>query len=400
MPPKKEEVEDKKVLGRFGTSLKIGIVGMPNVGKSTFFNVLTSSHIPAENYPFCTKEPHDARVAVPDERFDWLCDFHKPPSKVPAYLNVVDIAGLVKGAHEGEGLGNAFLSNISACDAMFSMSRAFEDEDIIHVEGDVDPIRDLEIIANELRLKDLEKLKELKDKAEKVARRVSEKIDKSAKIELDIVTRVHDLVESGKDVRSGDWSLADIEYLNDLLLLTAKPVIYLVNLSEKDYARKKNKWLAKIAAWVKEKEKNPVVIPLSATFELQYIDKSGAERDAYCASFGETATTSILPKIIKTGFSALSLEYYFTAGEDEVRAWVINKYSKAPQAAGKIHTDFEKGFIMADVMNFADFKECGSEAATRAAGKLRQQGKLYTVMDGDIIEFKFNAGAGLKGGKK
>jgi len=300
----------------------------------------------------------------------------------------------VKGAHEGQGLGNAFLSNISACDAIFHMTRAFEDDDIIHVEGEVNPVRDMDIIHNELRLKDLESVTALVNSKEKVVMRGA---DKEAKAELATLKKIQEWLTSGKDIRFGEWSLAEIEVLNECLFLTAKPVIYLVNLSEKDYARKKNKWLIKIKEWVESREAKPTIIPFSAPFELKFIELEGEAQKKYCEEMG---VTTQLPKIITTGFKALQLEYFFTAGKDEVRAWTIQKGTKAPQAAGKIHTDFEKGFIMAEVTAFDDYKELGSEAACKAAGKYRQQGKTYTVLDGDIIFFKFNAGAGLTKGKK
>jgi obg-like ATPase 1 len=394
MPPKKAPVEEEKVLlGRFGTSLKIGIVGLPNVGKSTTFNVLTKSEAPAENYAFCTRDPNEARVPVPDTRFDFLCDFWKPPSKVPAFLHVMDIAGLVKGANEGLGLGNAFLSNISACDAIFHVVRAFSDADITHVEGEVDPVRDLDIISNELRLKDLQAL----DKLYEPAKRYARSGDKEKIKEVAMLEAIIDHLKAGKDIRNGSWDRHQIELLNQLLLLTAKPVIYLVNLSQKDIIRKKNKWLGKIKAWIDDHETNPVIIPYSADLEYNLACLPDDEaRQKECETLG---TKSMLPKIITTGYDALQLEYYFTAGKDEVRAWTIQKGTKAPQAAGKIHTDFERGFVMAEVMAFEDFKEAGSEQAAKAAGKYRQQGKNYVVQDGDIIFFKFNAGAGLKGKK-
>ncbi|XP_037551235.1 obg-like ATPase 1 [Nematolebias whitei] len=241
MPPKKAEApKAPPLIGRFGTSLKIGIVGLPNVGKSTFFNVLTKSQASAENFPFCTIDPNESRVPVPDERFDFLCQYHKPASKVPAFLNVVDIAGLVKGAHSGQGLGNAFLSNISACDSIFHMTRAFDDEDIIHVEGNVDPVRDIEIIHEELRLKDEEMIDPVIDKLEKTAVRGG---DKKLKPEYDIMMKIKNwVVEEKKHIRFYDWNDKEIEVLNKYLFLTSKPMIYLVNLSEKDYIRKKNKW--------------------------------------------------------------------------------------------------------------------------------------------------------------
>jgi len=397
MPPKKKGQEEPTTqLGRFGTSLKVGIVGLPNVGKSTFFNVLTSSQIAAENFPFCTIDPNESRVPVPDERYDFLCQHHKPASKVPAFLNVVDIAGLVEGASEGAGLGNAFLSHISACDAIFQMLRAFDDEDVTHVDGSIDPIRDLRTILNELRLKDVEYFKARFNDMEKKCIRGG---DKHFAEEFKIVTKVLKIVEEEeKHLRFiKDWNATEIEVLNRHLPLTAKPMVYLVNLSEKDFIRKKNKWLIKIKQWIDENDPGAQLIPFSGAFETKAIEMEAEEFEKYCE---EVKATSVLPKIIKSGFSILQLQYFFTAGKDEVKAWTIQKGTRAPGAAGKIHTDFEKGFIMAEVMKFEDFKEHGSENAVKAVGKYRQEGKLYVVCDGDIIFFKFNAGAGLTAAAK
>jgi len=396
MPPKKKVEETKHVImGRMNsTNLQVGIVGLPNVGKSTFFNVITKSAIPAENFPFCTIDPNESRVAVPDERYDFLVNFHKPASKVPAWLNIMDIAGLVSGAAEGQGLGNAFLSHIKSCDALFHMLRTFDGEDITHIEGDVNPVRDMEIIHNELRLKDLEYVGKRVANLERQQRSG----DKALKYELEVLQKVQTLLEEEKKpVRFGHWDQKEIEELNKHLLITSKPMVYLLNLSEKDYIRKKNKWLPKIKAYIDENDPGSAMIPFSGALEEALLHMSEEEREEYLK---EKNTTGALDKIIVTGYKALGLIYFFTCGPDEVKAWTIQKGYKAPQAAGKIHTDFEKGFIMAEVMGYNDFKEAGSEAAVKAAGKYKMKGKDYVVEDGDIIFFKFNAGAGLTGKKK
>jgi len=393
MPPKKEaQPEPKPLIGRVGTNLKVGIVGLPNVGKSTFFNILTKSEAAAENFPFCTIDPNESRVAVPDERFNYLCDFYKPASKVPAFLNIVDIAGLVKGAHEGQGLGNAFLSHIRGVDAIFHLCRTFESEEVTHVEGDVNPVRDIEIINEELRLKDEAYLMAQIDKTEKTMRS-----DKKMKTEYDILCKIKGvLVDEKKHVRYGDWNVYDIEVLNKHLFITSKPVIYLVNMSEKDFIRKKNKWLPKLKEWIDAHDPGAIMIPFSGALEAKLAEMDVDAKRAFCE---ENKIASSLDKIIVQGYKALQLIYFFTAGHDEVKAWTIQKGTKAPQAAGRIHTDFEKGFIMAEVFKFEDLKLEGTEAAVKAAGKYRQQGKAYVVEDGDIILFKFNAGAGLTAGK-
>lgn len=385
MPPKKKEEEkERPLLGRFKTSLKMGIVGLPNVGKSTLFNTLTKLGIPAENFPFCTIEPNNARVSVPDERFNWLASVYKPKSQLAAYLDIVDIAGLVRGASTGEGLGNNFLSHIAAVDGIYHVCRTFEDPDVIHVEDRVDPIADLEIIHNELRLKDMERMTGVYDAFKKSSR--GQKLTKDQEMEQDLCERLIKQLNDGLDVRFGDWSPRDIDTLNTYQLLTAKPVVYLVNLSETDFIRKKNKWLIKIHEWVKAHGGEPI-LPFSGVFEAKIVDMPEDEKDKYCKEVG---ATSALPKIITAGFKAVHLIYFFTCGVDEVKCWQIRKGTKAPQAAGTIHGDFEKGFICAEVMKYDDLKEQGTEAAAKAAGKCRQEGKNYVVEDGDICFFKFN----------
>eukprot|EP00871_Galdieria_phlegrea_P003606 jgi/Galph1/4246/GphlegSOOS_G2921.1 len=397
MPPKKKEEEaPKAVLGRFSHNLKMGVLGLPNVGKSTFFNTLTKLSVAAENYPFCTIDPNEARIPVPDERFDWLTMAYKPSSKVPGFLDIWDIAGLVKGAHEGQGLGNAFLSHILSVDGLYHICRVFEKEDVVHVEGNVDPIRDIEIISEELILKDLERLQRNIEELEVKLSRAGHNAPKEQRFELDTLKKVRDfLTDTRKPIRSGDWSNSEVEVLNRYLFLTAKPQVFLVNLSEKDYIRKKNKWLPKIKEWV-DARTGEQIIPFSAELESKLVEMEKENPELAQQYLKENNTTSALPKIIRAGYQALNLIYFFTAGEDEVKCWTIRKGTLAPQAAGTIHSDFEKGFICAEVMKFDELKEYGSESALKAAGKYRQQGKTYVVEDGDIILYKFNVTSSKK----
>jgi obg-like ATPase 1 len=383
MPPKKEEVKERVILGRPTNSLCMGIVGLPNVGKSTLFNLLTKLNVPAENYPFCTIEPNEARVSVPDDRYEWLVDHWKPASKIPACLQITDIAGLIRGASTGEGLGNAFLSHIRAVDGIFHVCRIFEDADVTHVEGNIDPMRDLEIIFEELILKDTEVVEKHLEGFERLARQTK---DKKKLQELDTLQRVHAVLKEKKQIRFCEWKANDIEYLNTLQLLTAKPAAYLVNMSEQDYFKKGSKWLVKLKKWVDEHGGEPMV-PFCGAFEAKIFEMGPEEVQKYCE---QNKTVSSIPKVIKTGYQTLDLIHFFTCGADEVRAWTIRRGTKAPQAAGTIHTDFEKGFICADTMKYEDYKEHGSEPAVKAAGKLKQEGKTYVVNDGDIMFFKFN----------
>lgn len=322
-----------------------------------------------------------ARVNVPDDRFRWLCELYKPKSEVPAFLEICDIAGLVKGAANGEGLGNAFLSHIAAVDGIFHVCRAFDDPDVVHVEDRVDPVEDLDIIHAELRAKDIERCN---NAIEAVKKLIPRGLKKEQKEDLEAGQKVLAWLEEGKDIRFGDWTTREIEWLNEVQFITSKPVVYLVNLSEKDYIRKKNKWLPKIFEWVKNHGGDPI-IPFSGALESKLFDMPEDEKAAYQK---DNDAASALPKIIVAGFKAVHLIYFFTAGQDEVKCWQIRKGMKAPQAAGTIHTDFERGFVCAEVMHFDELKELGSENAVKAAGRYRQEGKLYTVVDGDIIYFK------------
>merc|ERR1712188_52161 len=385
------EPEPKLLLGRPSNNLKMGIVGMPNVGKSTLFNTLCKMTIPAENYPFCTIDPHVSRVEVPDERFDKLVEIFKPVSRVPAYLSVTDIAGLVKGAADGEGLGNAFLSHIKAVDGIFQVVRVFTDEDITHVEGSVEPVRDLDIISLELRLKDIEHVSN-------TIRSMEKRVDKSRKAEFEFYQRLlHMLEEEEVDVRTvNTWTGKEIEWLNGLQLLTAKPVVYLVNMSERSYFRKRDKWLVKVKQWIDAHGGGPI-IPFCGQLEATLASMDEDQARAYLA---ENNAQSALSKIISVGYHALSLVHFFTCGADEVRCRTIRQGTLSPQAAGTIHTDFEKGFVCAEVMAYSDFNEAGSETACAAAGHKHQKGKTYEVIDGDIIFFKANTGGGLNKKKK
>uniref|UniRef100_A0A7S2QU02 Obg-like ATPase 1 n=1 Tax=Chlamydomonas chlamydogama TaxID=225041 RepID=A0A7S2QU02_9CHLO len=400
MPPKKDAVEEHKCarFGRVRNNLKMGIVGLPNVGKSSLFNLLTEQAISAENYPFCTIDPNEGRCPVPDERYDWLCNLWNPPSKYPAFLHIVDIAGLVKGAAEGAGLGNAFLSHIAAVDGIFHVVRAFDNDDIVHVDDSVDPIRDLETIQAELCKKDMEFV--LKAEADEI-----KDVKKNPQMKLSALfystyEKVKALLNDNKPIRDGEWSNGEVEFIKDHMgnLITTKPVIYLVNMSAGDYARKKNKWLPKIHQWV-QSHGGGVMIPFSVEWEakLWSLREDPDGQQAFLDQ--EPKCSTALPKMIVQGYKELDLIYYFTAGETEVRCWTILKGTLAPQAAGVIHTDFERGFIKAEVVAYADFKALTtskSMAEVKAAGKYRQEGKTYVVQDGDIIHFQFNVTAAKK----
>ncbi|KAK7755529.1 Obg-like ATPase [Diatrype stigma] len=381
MPPKKAVVEDKVLLGRPGNNLKSGIVGLANVGKSTLFQAITKCHL------------EESRVIVPDDRYDWLCEKYKPKSRVPAHLTVYDIAGLTRGASTGAGLGNAFLSHIRAVDAIFQVVRCFDDAEIIHVEGDVNPVRDLDIIAEELRLKDIEFVEKALENSKKKTRLGGQSLEmKRAKEDEAVIEKTLAWLKDGKDVRKGNWSTREVEVINTMFLLSAKPVVYLVNLSERDYTRKKNKHLALIAEWMKEHAAGDPILPISVSFEERLTGFATEEEAAEeCKKLG---IESALPKVVTTMRKALHLRSFFTVGPDEVRQWTIRDGTKAPQAAGVIHTDFEKTFIQAVVFNFTMLKELGDESEVKAKGKIMTKGKDYVVDDGDILLIKAGAAKG------
>jgi len=397
MPPKKSA--ESEVMPRFGrvkNNLKMGIVGLPNVGKSSLFNLLgESASAAAENFPFCTIDPNEARCVVPDERYDFLCSLWNPPSKHPAYLQLVDIAGLIKGASEGAGLGNAFLSHIQAVDGLFHVVRCFESDEVVHVDDSVDPVRDLETITGELCAKDKAYVKHCRWVE-------SEAVRKDPKMKLSPVfestfDKAKELLDKGLPLGKATWTAPEIELINMKMpgAITTKPIIYLLNISKKDFIRGGNKHLKKIKEFITENG-GGVTVPFSIEFEeeLKKLKDAGNEDGAKALLDELKGRGSSMPKIVTIGYKELNLMYYFTAGDKEVRCWTIMKGVTAPQAAGVIHTDFERGFIKAECCLFDDFKElCDGQkgmANLKAAGKYRQEGKTYIVQDGDIIFFQFN----------
>jgi obg-like ATPase 1 len=377
-----------KAMMKFSKTLTMGIVGMPNVGKSLLFNLMSKHDLAGTaNYPFCTIKPNVARVEVPDERFTDLCHIFHPKSEVPATLSITDIAGLVRGASNGEGLGNEFLSNIRAVNGIYQVVRIFDDPDVTHVEGNVDPVRDLEIIEEELKQKDLEwQRKTYEDLKKKM---VCE--PRKYKDEFELAGKILEYLENNKQpIRQAKWTEVETEYIESLNLLTAKPVIYLLNLDTKSFVSKRNKWLPQVAKWIKEHTGEPV-IPFCACYEKELADLPPEEAEKVIA---KTGAKSALPKIIRNGFHDLGLINFFTCGPDEVRGWTVRDGATAPIAGGVIHTDFQEKFIRADVYSYEDLKEYGTEPAVKAAGKLRTEGKNYVVKDGDIMFFKHGAGSG------
>ncbi|MGJ1317934.1 redox-regulated ATPase YchF [Sphingobacterium spiritivorum] len=364
-------------------ALQCGIVGLPNVGKSTLFNCLSNAKAQAANFPFCTIEPNVGVITVPDERLNKLADLVKPQRLVPNTIEIVDIAGLVKGASKGEGLGNQFLGNIRTTNAIIHVLRCFDDGNVIHVDGSVDPIRDKEIIDTELQLKDLDTVVKRIQKVEKMAKTGG---DKDAKRTFDILSVVKEHLESGKSVRTSPIEKEDFEFIQDLALLTAKPVLYVCNVDEAS-VNTGNAYVDKVKEAVKDENAEVLIISAQIESEIAQLE-SFEERQMFLDDLG--LTESGVHKLIRAAYSLLDLATYFTAGVQEVRAWTIEKGYTAPQAAGVIHTDFEKGFIRAEVIKYADFIQYGSESAVKEAGKLSVEGKTYIVEDGDIMHFRFN----------
>ncbi len=363
--------------------MKLGIVGLPNVGKSTLFNAITDAGAQSANYPFCTIEPNVGVVAVPDKKLDKLAEMYEPEKYTPATIEFVDIAGLVKGASKGEGLGNKFLSNIREVDAIVHVVRCFENDDIIHVEGSIDPARDIETIDLELILSDLEVLDRRIDKTRKML-----KADKKYQAELDFFERVHAALEAGSSARSVECTEEEAELLASVSLLTNKPIIFAANMSEDDFKNGigNNRYLQTVQEYA-EKE-HAAVISICAEMEAEISSLDPEEKKLFLADLG--LEESGLDRLINACYSLLGLMSFLTAGKPEVRAWTIKKGTKAPQAAGKIHSDIERGFIRAEVISFDELMECGSMAAARDKGLVRSEGKDYIMQEGDVVHFRFN----------
>ena len=364
--------------------MKLGVVGLPNVGKSTLFNAITNAGAQAANYPFCTIEPNTGMVAVPDERLDVLGEMYHPKKVTPAVIEFVDIAGLVKGASRGEGLGNKFLSHIRECDAIVHVVRCFEDENIIHVDGSVDPVRDMETINLELIFADMETVKKREDKALKLIKTG----EKKYAAEADLAHRLYEHLESGRPARTFECGKEEAAQLKDYFLLTSKPVIYAANIAEDAVSLpdEENPFVCR----VKEEalKENAKVLVISAQIEEEIAQMESEEKQEFLSELG--IGRSGLDRLVSACYELLGLISFLTCGEDECRAWTITRGTRAPQAAGKIHTDFERGFIRAEIVSFETLKELGSMNACREKGLIRSEGKEYVMEDGDVTLFRFN----------
>jgi GTP-binding protein YchF len=364
--------------------LRLGIVGLPNVGKSTLFNALTSAGVLAANYPFATKDPNIGRVSVPDDRLGVLARVVSPQRTVPAAVEFVDIAGLVEGASKGEGLGNQFLANIRETDAIVHVVRCFDDDDILHVMGSVDPVRDREVIEFELALADLATVEKRLDRVKRSAKTG----DKEALAELPTIEKAHEFLKDGRGLWEAELNKDELVLLKPLTLLTAKPILYAANVTDAELSGEEGPHLKALRAAVAASGEQAEVVPFSAKIESELAELPPEDRNDFLASLG--LESAGLDRLIKAGYHLLGLQTYFTAGEQEVRAWTIHRGDTAPQAAGVIHTDFERGFIKAETAGYADFIGNGGWKGVKEKGMMRQEGKEYVVQDGDVLLFRFN----------